>query len=211
MFRDRVHAGRLLAEELAPELSGLDDAVIYGIPRGGVIVAAELARRLNCPLDVVIASKIGSAGNPEYAIGAVDADGAVTQNVYAGYTMSELEILGRSAREKVAARLKLYQSGTGPIAPRGRTAVLVDDGIATGLTAFAAADYLQRHGASGVILAVPVIAADTARSMRSRVSRVIALEEPELFYAVGQFYRHFDQVSDAEVLAVLHAMRANSG
>jgi len=211
MFRDRVHAGRLLAEELAPQLAGLSNAVIYGIPRGGVIVAAEVARRLHCPLDVVIASKIGSPGNPEYAIGAVDADGAVTQNVYAGYTISELEILGRSAREKVAARLKLYQSAAGSIAPHDRTAVIVDDGIATGLTAFAAADYLQRHGAAAVILAVPVIAADSARSMRSRVNKVIALEEPELFYAVGQFYRHFDQVSDDEVLTVLHAMRVDSG
>lgn len=211
MFRDRVHAGRLLAEELAPELSGFQDAIIYGIPRGGVVVAAEVARRLQLPLDVVIASKIGSPGNPEYAIGAVDADGAVTQNVYAGYTVAELEILGRSAREKIAARLELYQSGDESTSPKGRTAVIVDDGIATGLTAFAAADYLQRHGAAAVILAVPVIAADTARSMRSRVNKVVALEEPELFYAVGQFYRHFDQVSDDEVFALLHAMRADSG
>jgi len=87
----------------------------------------------------------------------------------------------------------------------------VDDGIATGLTAFAAADYLHRHGATSVVLAVPVIAGDTARSMRNRVDNVIALEEPELFYAVGQFYKHFDQVSDDEVLAVLREMRSDSG
>jgi len=211
MFRDRVHAGRLLAEELARELLAAGDVVIYAIPRGGVIVAAEVARRLNLPLGVVIASKIGSASNPEYAIGAIDADGAVTQNVYAGYSVAELEVLGRSAREKIAARLELYKGEGGAIKPEGKTAVIVDDGIATGLTAFAAADYLHRHGATSVVLAVPVIAGDTARSMRSRVDKVIALEEPELFYAVGQFYKHFDQVSDDEVLAVLREMRSDSG
>jgi len=211
MFRDRVHAGRLLAEELARELSGVDGAVIYGIPRGGVVVAAEVARRLHLPLEVVIASKIASSSNPEYAIGAIDADGAVTQNVYAGYSVQELEVLGRSAREKIASRLRLYKGDAEPIGPEGKTAVIVDDGIATGLTAFAAADYLHRHGAASIVVAVPVIAGDTARSMRTRVDKVIALEEPELFYAVGQFYRHFDQVSDDEVLSVLRDMRTDIG
>lgn len=210
MFRDRTHAGRLLAEELEFELSASDDVVVYGIPRGGVIVAAEVARRLKRPLDVVIASKIGSPGNPEYAIGAVDADGAVTQNVYAGYSLAELGILARSAHEKVESRLALYASGGAPIAPAGHTAVIVDDGIATGLTAFAAADYLRRHGATRIVLAVPVIAGDTARTLRGRVDAVIALEEPELFYAVGQFYRNFDEVTDNEVIAVLREARGDT-
>jgi len=208
MFRDRKHAGRRLAEELAHELAGVADGVVYGIPRGGVIVAAEVARHLHMPLDVVIASKIGAPGNPEYAIGAVDADGAVTQNVYAGYTVADLESLGRPAREKIAARIDLYRGTQPSTDPAGKTAVIVDDGIATGLTAFATIDYIRRHGASRVVLATPVIPHDTAATLMTHVDRLVVLEEPELFYAVGQFYRHFDQVSDDEVLEALRAMRA---
>ncbi|MDP2400926.1 MAG: phosphoribosyltransferase family protein [Actinomycetota bacterium] len=203
MFRDRVHAGRLLAGELT-DLAGSSEATVFGIPRGGVIVAAEVADKLGLPLDVVVTSKIGAPGNPEYAIGAIDADGAITQNVYAGYSMTELEHLGRPVRERIAHRLDLYRAGRGPeLDVAGRTAVLVDDGIATGLTAFAAVDYLKRQGASHIVLAVPVISADAARVMRTRVDRVVALEEPEIFYAVGQFYRRFEQTSDDEVLHAL--------
>jgi predicted phosphoribosyltransferase len=203
MFRDRVHAGRLLAGELT-DLAGSSEAVVLGIPRGGVIVAAEIADKLGLPLDVVVTSKIGAPGNPEYAIGAIDADGAITQNVYAGYSMTELEHLGRPVRERTAHRMELYRAGRGSkLDIAGRTAVLVDDGIATGLTAFAAVDYLKSKGASWIVLAVPVIAADAARVMRTRVDRLVALEEPEIFYAAGQFYRRFEQTSDDEVLHAL--------
>lgn len=203
MFRDRVHAGRLLAGELA-DLAGSTEAVVLGIPRGGVVVAAEIAGKLGLPLDVIVTSKIGAPGNAEYAIGAIDADGAITQNVYAGYSMTELEHLGRPVRERIAHRMELYRAGRGEeLDVVGKTAVLVDDGIATGLTAFAAVDYLKRKGASRIVLAVPVIAADAVRVMRTRVDRVVALEEPEIFYAVGQFYRRFEQTSDDEVLHAL--------
>lgn len=210
MFRDRKHAGRQLAEELARELSGVADGVVYGIPRGGVIVAAEVARHLHMPLDVVIASKIGAPGNPEYAIGAIDADGAVTQNVYAGYTVADLESLGHAARDKIAARIDLYRGTQPSTDPAGKTAVIVDDGIATGLTAFASADYLRRHGAARVVLAAPVVPHDTAESLAAHVDTLVVLEEPELFYAVGQFYRHFDQVSDDEVLEALRSLRTRT-
>lgn len=203
MFRNRAHAGRLLAEELSSEFSHAEDVVVLGIPRGGVIVAGEISRRLGLPLDVVIASKIGAPGNPEYAIGAIDADGAVTQNVYAGYSMAELEHLGRPAREKIAARIELYRHGRPGARIRGKTVIIVDDGIATGLTAFAAVDYVRRHGASRVVLATPVISADTAAVMGNRVDSLVALERPEAFYAVGQFYRDFQQTNDDEVLTVL--------
>ncbi len=211
MFRDRTHAGRLLAEELLGTYSDASDAVVYGIPRGGVIVAAEVASRLGLPLDVVVASKIGATGNPEYAIGAIDADGAVTQNVYAGYSVAELEVLGRSAREKVAASLEMYRPGPPMGDLKGVTAIVVDDGIATGLTAFAAIDYLKRHGAARIVLATPVISGDVARSLHAGEDGLVALKEPELFYAVGQYYRHFDSVSDAEVLAALRDSRHEAG
>lgn len=205
MFRDRTHAGTLLAEELGPEYEGRSDAVVLGIPRGGVIVAAEIARQLRLPLDVLVTSKIGAPGNPEYAVGAVDPDGAVAQNVYAGYTPDELERLSLPVREKIAARLERYRPGRPAVELAGDIAIVVDDGIATGLTAVAAVDYVRRHGAGKVVLATPVIAAGAAGLLRRTIDELVTLAEPELFYAVGQFYRHFEQVDDSEVLAALAA------
>jgi putative phosphoribosyl transferase len=205
MFRDRSDAGRALAEELSRDYAAAKDTIVLGIPRGGVIVAHEVATRLGLPLDVVIASKIGAPANPEYAIGAIDADGAVMANPHAGYSAAELEHLGRSAHEKIERRAELYRVGRPPLALEGKTAIIVDDGIATGLTARAAVDYVRRHGADRVVLAVPVIAADTATAMRGSLDDLVALEEPEVFYAVGQYYRHFDQTSDDEVLSALSA------
>ncbi|MBU4556550.1 MAG: phosphoribosyltransferase [Actinobacteria bacterium] len=208
MFRDRAHAGRLLAEELRAHSALDSNAIVLGIPRGGVIVAAEVAKRLKLPLDVVVAAKIGAPGNPEYAIGAVDPDGAVTQNVYAGYTMDQLELLGHTAAERVAARLRLYGDDRPELEVAHRTVVVVDDGIATGLTAYAAVDYLRRHEASRIVLAVPVIARDAAVSLGARVDELVALVEPEMFYAVGQFYRRFEQVNDDSVREALRRSSA---
>lgn len=193
----------MLAEELSREFSGTTPAVVLGVPRGGVIVASEIASKLGLPLDVVIASKVGAPGNPEYAIGAVDSDGEITQNVYAGYTLTEVGQLGAAVRDKISRRLELYRGARRPVELAGQAVILVDDGIATGLTALSAIDYVRRHGAIRIVVAVPVIAADTARALRERVDELVTIEEPEIFYAVGQFYRHFDQTSDDEVLAVL--------
>lgn len=204
MFRDRAHAGRLLAEELGRAYAGAENVVVLGIPRGGVMVAEEIARLLGLPLDVVVTSKIGAPGNPEYAVGAIDPDGAVTQNVYGGYSMTELEHLGRPVRDKIRQRIQLYRRGdAGAPDVAGKTVIVVDDGIATGLTVLAAVDYLRRLGADRLVLAVPVISADAARAMRSKVDELVAIEEPEIFYAVGQFYRHFGQTTDEEVMRAL--------
>ncbi len=202
MFRDRHDAGRQLAEWLG-EYADRDDVLVLGIPRGGVIVGAEIARLLDLPLDVVVASKIGAPGNPEYAIGAVDSDGRVTANPEAGYEVSELEHLARDVRERVARRIDLYRQGRVPPELRDQTVIVVDDGIATGLTALAALRYVRSHGAAYVILATPVIAASTVPEVSLFADEVIAIERPEVFYAVGQFYRHFGQTSDDEVLDAL--------
>ena len=153
------------------------------------------------PLDLVIASKIGAPGNPEFAVGAVDPGGEVTQNTYTGYSLGDLQHLSGPVREKIRKRIELYRGTSEPPDIAGRRVILVDDGIATGLTALSAIDYIRRLGAASVVLAVPVIAADTARAMRERVDELVTIEEPQLFYAVGQFYRRFDQTSDDEVLA----------
>ena len=204
MFRDRKDAGRRLAEELA-RYADRDDVLVFGIPRGGVIVAAEIAARLDLPLDVVVTSKVGAPGNPEYAIGAVDPDGSVIVNAQAGYGIEEVEILGRSVREKIERRIDLYRGGRFGLPVEGKIAIVVDDGIATGLTARAAVEYLRRMGASRIVLATPVIAEDTAGSMAESIDELVAVETPTIFYAVGQFYRRFGQTSDDEVLAALGA------
>ncbi len=202
MFRDRQEAGRMLAEELA-RYAGQDDIVVFGIPRGGVIVADQVATRLDLPLDVVVTSKVGAPTNSEYAIGAVDPDGQVIVNEEAGYSVAEVEHLGRTVREKIGRRIDLYRGGLLGVDVEGAVAIVVDDGIATGLTARAAVSYLRRHGASHIVVAAPVIAADTATLMRTEADEVIAIETPSVFYAVGQFYRHFEQTSDDEVLEAL--------
>ena len=202
MYRDRHEAGRRLAEELV-RFAADEDAVVLGIPRGGVVVGAEIARRLDVPLDVVIASKIGAPGNPEYAVGAVDADGRVTANPDAGYDVGELDHLARPVRDKIRRRTELYRGGEGPIDLEGATAIVVDDGIATGLTALAAVRYVRAQGADRIVLAVPVIAAGTVPVLRPHVDEIVAPEQPAHFYAVGQFYRNFGQVSDDEVLGEL--------
>lgn len=202
MYRDRHDAGRQLAEELA-RFAGDEDAVVLGIPRGGVVIGGEIARRLDLALDVVIASKIGAPGNPEYAVGAVDADGRVTANPEAGYDLAELEHLARPVRDKIRRRIELYRGGGEPVDLDGATAIVVDDGIATGLTALAACRYVREQGVDRVVLAVPVIAASSVSAFEPYVDELIAPLRPAFFHAVGQFYRHFGQVSDDEVLEIL--------
>jgi predicted phosphoribosyltransferase len=206
MFADRVDAGRQLAAKLVAYESR-PDTLVLGIPRGGVIVAAQVASALGLPLDVAVAAKVGSPGNPEYAIGAVAADGEVTANPMAGYSEREVRSFAGAAFEKVRAQLELWRGEREPLDVDGRTVLLIDDGIATGLTARAAADWLHRVGAPKVVLAVPVAPPDSVRSMSGHADEVAVVETPAAFSAVGQFYREFGQTSDAEVLAALKAHR----
>jgi putative phosphoribosyl transferase len=202
MFRDRHDAGRQLAEELG-QYAADEEAVVLGIPRGGVVVGGEVARLLDLPLDVVIASKIGAPSNPEYAIGAVDPDGRVTPSPEAGYEAAELEHLARPVKEQIQRRIELYRGGLESLDLEGATALVVDDGIATGLTAIAALRYVRAQGAAKVVLAAPVISASAMRAVSEYADEVIAPEIPDIFYAVGQFYRTFGQTSDDEVLEIL--------
>lgn len=179
------------------------DAVVLGIPRGGVVVAAEVARELGLPLDVIVAAKIGAPGNPEYAIGSVTADGAVLANAASGYAAHEVEQLSGPAKAKVAQRILHYHRDGPAESIAGRVAIIVDDGLATGLTAEAAAAYARRQGAARVVLAVPVASESAVRALKSQVDDLVALEIPAGFAAVGQFYAYFDQTSDKEVERLL--------
>lgn len=202
MFADRIQAGRSLAEAL-DEYRGAPDTVVLGIPRGGVVVAAEVARELRLPLDIAVAAKVGSPGNPEYAIGAVAPDGEVTPNPSAGVSAAEVKALSGPAHEKVARYLDRLRGGRPPIRLDGMIVILVDDGIATGLTAMAAADWLARVGTSRVIIAVPVAAPAAVKALSRHADEVIAVETPVSFYAVGQFYERFGQTEDSEVETLL--------
>lgn len=207
MFRDRRHAGKLLAEALRDRIVG-GGWVVLGLPRGGVVVGAEVARALGLPLDVIVTRKIGAPGNPEFAIGAVDADGVVTLGAYPMADQSYVERAAEVEKAEIARRLEAYRRGRPPFDPAGARAIVVDDGLATGLTMISAVEYLKRHGAVRIVVAVPVSPPETARLLRVRADEVVTLAEPHDFFAVGAFYDDFAQTSDAEVIALLDELAA---
>lgn len=209
MFRDRVDAGRRLAARLAEE--DLPGGLVLGIPRGGVVVAAVVAAELALPLDVIVPRKIGAPGNPELAVGAVTQDGTVIYNEQLlrrlGLKAGDLEGQVRQQIQEIERRTALYRGSGAPPALAGRTVILIDDGIATGYTVLAALRSLRRARPRRVILGVPVAPPETLERLKPEVDQLVCLEAPEDFYAVGQFYLHFDQNSDQEVIGLLRAGR----
>jgi predicted phosphoribosyltransferase/dienelactone hydrolase len=204
-FADRHDAGRRLAALLGD--FGRENPVVVGVPRGGIPVAAEVASALAAPLDVVVVRKIGAPANPEYAIGAV-AEGHVSvvsrEVVRAlGLGPAELEAVLRRAQEELAERLARYNSIHPRVTVAGRTVLLVDDGLATGRSAQAAARSLRERGAARVVLAVPVAAPESAREARSWVDELVSVEMPPDLWAIGLWYEDFSPTSDEEVAALL--------
>jgi putative phosphoribosyl transferase len=203
-FPDRVEAGEQLAEALLDRVR--PPAIVLGIPRGGVVVAAAVARRLGVPLDVVVPRKVGAPGNPELAVGAV-AEGVEAIDYEAvrrlGLDLGEVRQEARRQMQEVARRTAAYRAGRPPLDLTGHVAVLVDDGIATGWTAVAAARCCRRAGSRRVVIAVPVGPSDLERRLGSEVDTVVVLERPEPYMAVGQAYVRFEQVGDEQVLACL--------
>ncbi len=207
IFQDRQEAGLLLAKELLQWQSA--DPLVVALPRGGVPVAAEVARQLHAPLDVLIVRKLGAPENPEYAIGALaegcppwlrkDAVRAV------GVTPERLAVIVKRAEEEIRRRVQLYRQGRAPADVKGRTVLLIDDGLATGATMTAAVHALREKGAGRIIVGVPVAASDSARALRREVDALVAVIDTEDLYAIGQWYREFRQVEDAEVVRLLSA------
>ncbi|PYQ15146.1 MAG: phosphoribosyltransferase [Acidobacteria bacterium] len=208
MFRDREEAGRALGEHLQRRLTG--ESVVLAIPRGGVIIGEYVAAALGAPLDVIVPRKLGAPGNPELAVGALAvADGeeialvddrtVIALGVPSSYLQAEIERQRREIERREAA----YREGRTPAKLEGRVAVLVDDGIATGLTARAAARAVSRHSPREVVVAVPVAPPETVREFAAEGLRLETLETPSPFGAVGRFYLDFRQVEDDEVKAVL--------
>jgi predicted phosphoribosyltransferase len=206
MFRDRTEAGELLAARVVE--AELTSAVVLGVPRGGVVVAVPVARSLGGDLDVVVPRKLGAPGNPELGIGAVAPgvtviDEGLVQRLGIGPEYVRLEAARQLAETE--RRLSAYRGDREPVSLRDATAVIVDDGVATGVTAIAALRWAHRAGAERVVFAAPVAPAATAAKLEAEADQVIVLEIPRSFLAVGEWYDRFDQVSDEEVRAALAA------
>jgi len=205
LFIDRADAGRHLAQRLR-HLRGTD-VVVLGLPRGGVPVAFEVAEELRAPLDVIVVRKLGVPFQPEYGFGAIGEGGAriIDDRVVRLTRLTGPEIAAVEARERVLLdrRIRRLRGDRTPIPLAGRTAIVVDDGIATGSTAQAACMVARAHGASRVILAVPVGSVEAAASLRRAADEVICLHTPARFFAIGEWYDDFSQVSDEEVTALL--------
>lgn len=204
IFEDRIDAGERLAEVLKEHAGPA--TVVLGIPRGGVIVGEVVARTLGVPLDVVVPRKIGAPGNPELGLGAVAPgvrvlDAWLIERLGVREDYLEREIAAQEA--EIERRLRAYREGRPPIDVAGRTAIVVDDGVATGGTAVAALRWARAEGAAAVVLAVPVAPPQTLERLRHEADDVVALATPVPFAAVGEWYRIFDQATDGEVVAAL--------
>jgi len=208
-FADRAEAGTRLGEELKARGLGGSDAVVLGIPRGGVVTAAEVAGVLGARLDVALARKVGAPSNPELAIGAVGPDGAaVIDEDLARRTGASDEWLSRAVeheRQEVAERARRFRDDRPPLDVTGREVIVVDDGVATGSTAVAVGRWLAGAGARRRILAVPVAPPQTGARLTDAFDDVVVLSSPPTFFAVGEFYADFRQVTDDEVRQLLRS------
>ncbi|MFE6931448.1 phosphoribosyltransferase family protein [Streptomyces sp. NPDC057699] len=211
LFTDRTDAGRQLAEALRH--LERRDPVVLGLPRGGVPVAYEVARALGAPLDVIVVRKLGVPYRPELGFGAIGEGGArvISDEIvrHAGVREKDLEAVERAEEAELLRRAQTYREGRPRLPLKGRTVVVVDDGVATGATARAACQVVRAQGASRVVLAVPVASPDVAARLREDVDEVVCLSTPHLFSAVGEWYRDFSQTSDEEVVSLL--ARASTG
>lgn len=210
-FRDRSDAGRKLADRLAG--AGLRaPVVVVGLPRGGVPVAAEVARSLAAPLDVLVVRKLGCPWQPELGVGALGEGGTriLNRDLLAELHLSAQDLKPVIAHEQreLDRRVRRFRGSRPPAEVAGRTVVVVDDGIATGFTARAAMDVLRRRGPRSIVLAVPVAPLAALVTLGAVADEVVCLHTPEVFWALGEFYRDFTQVSDDEVAAALAAASA---
>jgi putative phosphoribosyl transferase len=206
IFENRTDAGRQLSKQLQ-EMRNHQDVVVLGIPRGGVVVAFEVASAIHAPLDIFLSRKLGVPGHEELAFGAVaDGDGryldrSVIQS--ANITPQQIERVTANVRETLAERAVLYRGKLAPLPIAGRIIILVDDGIATGASVYAAISALRQMKPAELVLAVPVAPRSTCAWLKGLVDKLVCLYEPVDFYAVGQFYKNFSQVTDGEVIELL--------
>ena len=205
-FLDRRQAGHFLAQKLN-DYKGDKEILILGLPRGGVAVAEEVAQALGAPMDVILLRKLPYPPQPELAVGAVAEDGTTFINEEFRHAVEQqpesLEPIVSEQMEIIRNRAKLYRPHRHARGWRGKNVILVDDGIATGATMRVAIRAVRAAGASKVVVAVPVAAPSSLRELEAEADELVCLDAPESFYAVGQAYENFDQVTDDEVCAIL--------
>lgn len=202
IFQNRQEAGKLLAKKLKV-FKEQKNLIILGIPRGGIVIGKQLSQAFNCPLDIIVTKKIGAPGNPELAIGAIGPEGEevideeLAEKVGADekYLQSQIQNL----KPEVLRRIKEYRGSKPPLNLKDKVVILTDDGIATGATMLAGIEVVRQHEPKRIIVAVPVIARDSLRKIEEKADEVVYLDAPLMFFAVGQFYREFEQISDEEV------------
>ncbi|MFH2136640.1 MAG: phosphoribosyltransferase [Patescibacteria group bacterium] len=206
LFKNRLEAGEKLAVAL-DKFKNAKNAIILALPRGGVVVGFEVAQKLNLPLDIIVPRKIGAPANPEFAIGAITEQGVgvFDEMTVGAYGIAESYLQNEIKKEKAEAerRLKLYRGSRPPLDLKNKTAILVDDGLATGLTMRAAIKSVKRMGAEKIIVAIPVTSPEAVELVQKEVDEIIYLEAPAFFGAVGSFYEEFRQTTDEEVIDLL--------
>lgn len=206
VFKNREEAGKKLAVKLK-DFQNKKNLVVLAIPRGGLAIGKQLSQALNCSLDIIVTKKIGAPGNPELAIGAVGAVGEPVINeelavrVGADEEYLEKEIASRQA--EVERRIKEYRDNKPPLNLKNKIIIITDDGIATGATMEAAVEVVRQQEPKKIVVAVPVTARDTLKKLEEKADEVIYLDAPLMFFAVGQFYKEFGQVTDKQVNELL--------
>ncbi len=211
-FRDRRDAGRKLADKLLSLESDYGpDPLVLGLPRGGVPVAYEVARALEAPLDVFVVRKLGSPGREELAMGAIASGGVRVLNHEVirslGVSQADIERVARQEGRELERRERRYRGDRAPLAVKGRTVILVDDGLATGASMRAAVTALRQQAPARIVVAVPTAAPETCAEFRAEVDEIVCAETPRPFYGVGMWYESFPQTSDEEVQALLEEAR----
>jgi len=205
-YRDRTEAGRLLAAELS-HYKSKPDVVVLGLTRGGVPVAAEVARAVGSPLDVIVVRKLGVPFQPELAMGAIAGDSTQVLDkslVHAlGIADKEVDAVIEKERAELERRERLYRGGRPPLDLKGRTTIVVDDGLATGSTMMAAVAFARKRLARRIVLAVPVASVEAIEKLSEKVDECVCLATPEPLFAVGEWYWNFLPVSDIEVVKLL--------
>lgn len=205
-FENRTQAGRLLAQALL-HYAGRDDIIVLALPRGGVPVAFEVVKAINAPLDLMLVRKLGTPGQEELAMGAI-APGEVrvlNPEVVHSLRISEetIEAVAKRERKELDRRQRAYRGDRPPPQVQGHCVILVDDGLATGATMRTAIKAIRQQQPSRIVVAVPVAPADTVQTLREEADEVVCLATPELFWAIGSWYRDFPQTSDEEVKDLL--------
>jgi predicted phosphoribosyltransferase len=204
MFKDRSDAGKKLADKLVNYKN--TQTIVYALPRGGVVVGYEIAKKLNLPLDIIITRKIGHQSNPEYAICAIAEDGhkVCNQNEEQSADPKWLSERFKEEQKEASLRRKIYLKNRPMLSPKNKTAIIVDDGIATGLTIMLAIREIKHENPSKIIVAVPIAPADAVNKIKKEVDEVIAIEiDKDYLGAVGEYYEDFFQIEDDEVIKIM--------